>query len=90
MYNYKLLIADILILITGFLTLKMAASGEIRQISKVVALVTGGASGLGRATVARLARQGARVLVADLPDSNGEEMVNSRNVVITPYLFPLI
>lgn len=53
----------------------MAASAEIRQIPKVVALVTGGASGLGRATVARLARQGARVVVADLPDSNGEEVV---------------
>ena len=34
-----------------------AALAEIRSISKVVALVTGGASGLGKATAARLARQ---------------------------------
>lgn len=33
------------------------ASTEIRAVSKVIALVTGGASGLGKATAARLARQ---------------------------------
>lgn len=36
-----------------------------------VALVTGGASGLGRATAERLVRAGARVVVADLPTSDG-------------------
>ncbi len=43
-------------------------------MSKVVAIVTGGASGLGRATAARLTRQGASVLIADLPESNGHSV----------------
>ena len=41
----------------------MAAASEFRAISKVIALVTGGASGLGRATAARLARQVSKSLV---------------------------
>ena len=50
------------------------ASAEIRVLSRVVALVTGGASGLGRATAARLVRQGAAVVIADLPSSKGSEV----------------
>ncbi|KAH8299227.1 hypothetical protein KR044_000646, partial [Drosophila immigrans] len=40
----------------------------------VVSLVTGGASGLGRATAERLAKQGASVVLADLPSSKGNEV----------------
>jgi NAD(P)-dependent dehydrogenase (short-subunit alcohol dehydrogenase family) len=42
------------------------------EIQGRVALVTGGASGLGLATVEALAEAGASVVVLDLPTSNGE------------------
>lgn len=45
------------------------------SLQKTVCLVTGGASGLGRATVQRLVRNGARIVVADLPSSDGENVV---------------
>ena len=43
------------------------------QIAGTVALVTGGASGLGLATVGRLVAGGARAVIADLPSSAGAE-----------------
>jgi NAD(P)-dependent dehydrogenase (short-subunit alcohol dehydrogenase family) len=42
------------------------------NIEGIVTVVTGGASGLGRATVERLVAHGAKVVIADLPSSNGE------------------
>lgn len=40
----------------------------------LVALVTGGGSGLGRATVERLVQHGARVVLLDLPASSGAQL----------------
>ena len=43
----------------------------------VVGFVTGGASGLGRATVERFIRQGAKVVMCDLPSSDGAQVAAS-------------
>lgn len=40
----------------------------------MVGLVTGGASGLGRATVERLINQGASAVILDLPSSDGHKV----------------
>ena len=42
----------------------------------LVTLITGGAAGLGLACVKRFARQGARVIICDLPSSKGNEVVD--------------
>ncbi|KAG8195081.1 hypothetical protein JTE90_029660 [Oedothorax gibbosus] len=45
-----------------------------RSLKGLVALVTGGASGLGRATAERVVRQGGRVVICDLPTSAGQNV----------------
>lgn len=49
-------------------------ASSIRTIKGLVALVTGGASGLGEATVRRLVKNGASVVICDLPSSGGEKL----------------
>jgi NAD(P)-dependent dehydrogenase (short-subunit alcohol dehydrogenase family) len=44
------------------------------QLSDAVALVTGGASGLGRATVERIVAAGGRAAILDRPQSDGERV----------------
>lgn len=48
---------------------------KIKQ--NLVALVTGGSSGLGLATVQRFVRKGAKVIICDLPTSNGNEITKT-------------
>jgi NAD(P)-dependent dehydrogenase (short-subunit alcohol dehydrogenase family) len=47
------------------------------RLENRVALVTGGGSGIGRATAIRLAQEGARVVVADKNPTGGSETVQS-------------
>jgi NAD(P)-dependent dehydrogenase (short-subunit alcohol dehydrogenase family) len=44
------------------------------EVNGIVAVVTGGASGLGRSTAERLVAAGAKVVLADLPGSDGDEV----------------
>ncbi|XP_078488686.1 3-hydroxyacyl-CoA dehydrogenase type-2-like [Ciona intestinalis] len=58
-----------------------------RAVGGLVSLVTGGASGLGRATVERLVRNGSRVVMFDLPSSDGEKVakdLGENNCVFCP------
>ncbi|WP_063001854.1 3-hydroxyacyl-CoA dehydrogenase [Nocardia mikamii] len=48
------------------------------KLENAVAVVTGGASGLGLATVKELHGQGAKVVIIDLPSSNGEAIAKER------------
>jgi NAD(P)-dependent dehydrogenase (short-subunit alcohol dehydrogenase family) len=54
------------------------------RISDSSALVTGGASGLGRGTVERLLADGARVVIADLPGSEGAAVADKLGAVFAP------
>lgn len=47
------------------------------ELSDKVAIVTGGGSGIGRATALQLAREGARVVVADYDETAGAEAVQA-------------
>jgi NAD(P)-dependent dehydrogenase (short-subunit alcohol dehydrogenase family) len=54
------------------------------QIAGNVALVTGGGSGLGRATAEALAAAGARVVIVDLPTSDGKQVAADIGVFLLP------
>jgi len=46
------------------------------ELSGKVAVVTGGAGGIGRATVERFVAEGARVVIADIDEGRGEELAS--------------
>ncbi len=53
----------------------MQASKPTGRVAGKVALVTGGASGIGRACAMRLAEEGAAVLVTDIDEAQGKQTV---------------
>ncbi len=56
------------------------------QLQNAIALVTGGASGLGRATATRFAQAGAHVVICDLPSSAGASVAAElgKNAIFCP------
>ena len=50
---------------------------DILSLAGRVAIVTGGASGIGRATAIALASKGARVIIADLDEPRGQEVADA-------------
>ena len=52
----------------------------------LVGVVTGAASGLGRATAERFVREGAKIVICDLPNSAGQEVADQlgSNAVFSP------
>jgi len=54
------------------------------KLDSVSAIVTGGASGLGRATATKLAAGGAKVVIVDLPNSDGEAVAKEIGGAFAP------
>src|SRR5687768_13893983 len=54
-----------------------SASGAEMRLDGKVAIVTGGAAGIGRATAERFAREGARVTIADVDEGAAGETVSA-------------
>ncbi len=49
------------------------------RLANKVAIITGGSSGIGRASACLFAKEGSRVVVADIDDVGGEETANTVN-----------
>jgi meso-butanediol dehydrogenase/(S,S)-butanediol dehydrogenase/diacetyl reductase len=54
------------------------------RIADRVAIVTGGGSGIGKATVELFAQEGAKVVIGDLPASAGEQVAKSVDGLFVP------
>src|SRR5262245_54213103 len=51
-----------------------------------VAVITGGASGMGRATVQKFVSEGARVVIADLQEDKGRALVAELGAAVTTFV----
>ena len=49
------------------------------RVKNKVAIVTGGASGLGESSAILLAREGAKIVITDVDDENGTKVVQDIN-----------
>ncbi len=54
----------------------MVMTSSTRLLAGDTALVTGAASGIGRAIAVALATEGARVVLSDIDETHGEEIVS--------------
>ena len=53
------------------------------KLNEVVALVTGGASGLGEATVRNIVEQGGKAVIVDLQDERAQSLVEQLGDAVT-------
>lgn len=51
----------------------------MKKLENKAAIVTGGSSGIGEATVNEMVKEGAKVLIADINDEVGEKLANQYN-----------
>jgi len=79
--SYKLLVIFIFITYCEVLVRLLCVA-----LKGLVGIVTGAASGLGRATAERFVREGAKVVLCDLPTSGGQEVADQlgSNAVFSP------
>ena len=53
----------------------------MKRLENKVAIITGGAAGIGAATAAKFAKEGAKVVIWDIDESKGTDLANKLNVV---------
>lgn len=65
---------------------RLAGCFKMASLKGLACLVAGGANGLGRATVQRLVQHGCRVVIADLPSSEGDKVASDlgENCIFVP------
>ena len=61
----------------------------MKKLENKVVFITGGASGIGKASAIEAAKQHATVVIADLPDSKYEEILNELNALGAKSFFVL-